>query len=236
MTLNATNEKEGDFTLLLLLSLMGKGGSMRSLLEHSKFRARLTCFTHRHDFRVFRGERDAEDLAQDILVKLLVMDWSEKLRIPDNVTTEEQFFSWLFVVVHNEHLDSIRRHTAAKRDGLRSLKCLDDFDLAAPRLDYDREEILARFPEFMKQYPLERQIAVRLWLKGKPYRRISRILKRMGGPNVTHATIGNWINAILRKFRGSIEPLPHTNAIRRPVKIDDDHTTTTQNSRNRRRG
>ncbi len=208
-TWNTSNEKEGDFALLLLHCLMGISGSIGSLLEHSKFRARLACFTRKHDFRVFCGERDAEDLSQDILVKLMEMGLTEKLRIPGNITTEEQFFSWLFVVVHHVHLDTIRRHNATKRDGLRSLKCLDDFDAAAPGLNHDREEILSRFPEFLNHYKLERQIAVRLWLKGKSYRRISRILKRMGGPNVTHATIGNWINAILREFRGTLESLPH---------------------------
>lgn len=207
MNTNDTScNKEGDFEEFLL-SLIEKGGSIRSLLQHSKFLARLARFTRKRDFRAFRGERDSEDLAQDINVKLLQAELSEKLRIPDNVKTEEQFFTWLFFVVRNLHLDTIRHHLAQKRDGLRSLKSLEDFDLPALELNQDREEILAWFPEFIKQYSVDRQWAIRLWLKGKSYRRIVKILQRLGRPTVSHATVGNWINAILQEFRENLETL-----------------------------
>lgn len=197
-------QKEEDFGKALQ-SLIYFGATISKILEHPKFLQRLRSFVRRYDFRIFRGERTEDDLFQDICVKLLQPEYAEKLRKADNVPSEEQFFGWLFLVVRSYHVDTIRRWSAQKRDGLRSHLCFDDFDPPAQEVEEKNQVSLRRFLEFIKQYPPARQVAVRLWLKGKSYRSIVEILERLGFPKVTPPTIGNWLTKTIKDYRQKLE-------------------------------
>jgi hypothetical protein len=201
-------QKEDDFGVLIQSHING-GGSFYKVLEHDKFQKRLRSIAHGRDFTVFHGDRGPNDLCQDVSLKLLESDMNSKLQIPGNILTEEEFFIWLFVVVRNFHLGTIRQRLALKRERLRSDKPLEDYDyLMASESKDDREEILRRFPEFIKRYPVKRQLVVRLWLKDKPYRRIQKVLERLRF-KVSHVTVGNWINATIEDFREDLDSPPH---------------------------
>lgn len=201
-TVSKTKEEDFGKTIQSLVFL---GGSIRDVLEHPKFLQKLRRFVERRNFTIFRSERSAEDLFQDICLKLLNQEYEGKLRIPGNVQSVDQFFGWLFFVVRNHHVDTIRQKSAQKREAFRSYKCLDDFDFPALEFDQNQEEILNEFPEFIKSYPREWQLAVRLWLKGRSYRRIIKVLVRLGFPKVSPPTIGHWITKVLDGYRQHLE-------------------------------
>jgi hypothetical protein len=203
----SNNTTEGDFGSVFQSHLDGCG-SIREMMEHIKFQQMVKRFARRYDFSVFHGDRGPDDLCQDISLKLLEAEMQNKLLIPDNIRTEEDFFIWLFFVIRNFHFGTIRRRLALKRDRLRGDKPSEECDyFLVWDSNYDREEILGLFPEFIKRYQVERQWAIRLWLKDKPYRRIQMVLKRMGF-EISHVTVGNWINATIGDFKESLESPP----------------------------
>lgn len=195
--------KEDDFERVLNSHLNGNGSIYR-VVEHGDFQKRLRCFACGRDFRVFRGDRGPDDLCQDISLKFLEAELNNKLQIPDNIRTVEDFFTWLFCVLRNHHLDTIRHRLAQKRDGLRSDTPLEDYDFPVWESSDESKQLLGPFLEFIKRYPVERQWVMRLWLKSKPYRTIQSTLKRLK-VEISHVTVGNWINATLEAFKASLE-------------------------------
>lgn len=196
------NQTEGDFGVSLRSFRTGSE-SFHAVMGHSECQRHLRRFAYGYSFSVFHGDMGPEDLCQEVSLKLLDKAMHNRLHIPGNIQTEDQFFSWLFVVVYRHYLSALRQHRALKRDGLRSDKPVEDyFDLPAPQSNQWREQVLSFFPEFIRIYPLERQLAVRLWLKNKPSRRIQKILLRLGF-DYCHVTILNWVNAIVEDFAKS---------------------------------
>lgn len=209
------NSTEDDFGTVFRSFIHGCG-SISKVVEHSEFQTRLKCFACGRDFGVFHGDRSWEDLRQDISLKLLEAEMNGRLQIPGNVRDGEDFFMWLFFVVRHHHFDTIRARRAIKRDGLRSDKPIEEYDYfpASEESRDTQEELLGPFLEFIKRYPVVRQVVIRLWLKNRPYRTIQRIMKRLGS-EISHVTAGNWINAAVKAFCKSRE-LPFRQQRRTP--------------------
>lgn len=203
-----TNSKEADFGIVFQRHLQGCG-SLADIVEHIECQQRILKFARKQNFNVFHGDRDAHDLRQEVSLKLLEGELNRTLQLPDNILTEAHFFVWLYYVVRNHHFDTIRQRLALKRERLRSDKPSEEYDcFPAFECDHDREMILSLFPEFIKQYPVERQWTIRLWLKNRPSRTIKEILKRFLKVKISHVTVRNWINATIRDFRISLEVRP----------------------------
>lgn len=204
---SSNNSKEADFGSRIQ-SLIDGSGSIRAVMECDEFQKFLRRIAYGRDFRAFRGERDPEDLCQEVFLNLLTKEMQRKLQIPENILNEEDFLNWLFVVIRNQHLASLRRHLAGKRDRLRSDVPFEDIDCPALVADEDKGKLLSEFLEFIKRYPVQRQYVIRLWLKNRPYRDIQRIIKRVRF-TISHVTVGNWIKASVEDFKQSLnEPPP----------------------------
>jgi len=214
-------DTESDFSSVFYRYKDGSG-SMKDIVEHVEFQLALRRIVPAFNYTVFRGERDGDDICQEISIRLFEEEVNNKLRRFDNVETVEHFFSWLFVFTRSHYYDLVRRRLAQKREGQRSDDPVEEYDFPIfdrisnhiLETDEEREAREARedaaiegFPEFIEQYPFARQWAIRRWLRNKSYRRIQKMLQRLGCV-VTYVTIGNWIKATIKDYAEYLKELP----------------------------
>lgn len=215
MSNSSNSSPEGEFNFGTLLRWLQEGCESNDEIPGREiFEARIRIFIHKHDFKVFHGKYDLEDFRQDIYVRLLEL--AHKLKIPDNILTEDDFFRWLFVVVNNHYYSMLRRHAAQKRDRLRSDKPLEEVHIPAYAVDFEASMFFSRFSKFVETYPEKWRRATFLWLDGSSYRDVAEILNGEG-VQCTHAAVRNWVMAIIGAFRKTLE-LPPPQRLRKQAR------------------
>ena len=193
---------EGDFGSRLKQLRHGEI-SINDFLEGINFEFWLRIFCYKYDLTIFNGLYGPEDFKQDVRRK--VLEFVHTLE-PGNTPNEKAFFGWLKVVMHNAHQDALREHNKPQDHGwLRSDEPSDLVDVRAPGVNYDGMYFLSRLSKFVATYPVAQQRAVELWLADYSYREIEEILYGEGF-EFSHVTVGNWVNAILKAFKESLDP------------------------------
>lgn len=179
---NSDSEKE--FEILLHEFLDGER-RIEALLLHPEFvnRSLKIC-------RVLTGSQDdAEDLFQDVCLRMLKYGHNlTRAKIPD----KRAFFAWLSKLTHNVFLDSVRR-----RRLLTDALPLENVTLPDPAVSRDREDLKEEFVRLIGSLPLERRIAMEMWLDGHSFRKISAQLRTLGFVT-SHVTVATWLKSVLK--------------------------------------
>jgi RNA polymerase sigma factor (sigma-70 family) len=187
-TTSPSKPEEGyqSFNEVLIEFLAGRE-SVRVVLEHAEFQERLKRICG----GIARDHEKAADLVQNTCKKVLKYENTILHHKPKDA---DQFFSWVFTVVRNIHIDSGRKNKLLFEE-----TPIEDLHLRDAGLDPEDECLLGEFERFMHTLPSEHQRAFELMWEGYSYRDIAEIL-RIEGYQCSHVTVRTWISNGRRDF------------------------------------
>lgn len=175
-------EKHDDHALVQLLQ-KGNVAAFDSLFEI--YSPKLFGFA----LKYFRNETDAEELVQEVFVKV----WENRQAIQ----LEYSFKSYLFTIALNQ----IRKYFNRKAASLRYLESIQNKSESTDQMDNeDYESILQKMNLIIDQMPARRrEIFIKSKLEGKSAKEVAAEL------NITPGTVDNQISEGLRFIRNQLK-------------------------------
>lgn len=140
-------------------------------------------------FKYFRNETDAEELVQEVFVKV----WENR----HSLKTEHSFKSYLFTIALNQ----IRKYFNKKAVALRYLESLQhEPEFSDPALAEDYESALQKLNSIIDQMPpRRREIFIKSKLEGKSSKEVAAEL------NISPGTVDNQVSEALRFLRSQFK-------------------------------
>lgn len=140
-------------------------------------------------FKYFKNETDAEELVQEVFVKV----WENRQRLK----TELSFRSYLFTIALNQ----IRKHFNKKATSLRYLESLtQDAEYPVSFQDDSYESNLQQINLIIEQLPpRRREIFIKSKLEGKSSKVVAQEL------NISAGTVDNQVSEALRFIRSQLK-------------------------------
>lgn len=140
-------------------------------------------------YKYFRNEADAEELVQEVFVKV----WENR----HVLKTEHSFKSYLFTITLNQ----IRKYFNKKAVALRYLESLHhEPELSDQHLAEDYESVLQKLNSIIEQLPpRRREIFIKSKLEGKSSKEVAAEL------NISPGTVDNQISEALRFLRAQFK-------------------------------
>lgn len=140
-------------------------------------------------FKYFKNEMDAEELVQEVFVKV----WENRQRLK----TELSFRSYLFTIALNQ----IRKHFNKKATSLRYLESLtQDAEYPVSFQDDSYESNLQQINLIIEQLPpRRREIFIKSKLEGKSSKVVAQEL------NISAGTVDNQVSEALRFIRSQLK-------------------------------
>lgn len=140
-------------------------------------------------FKYFRNETEAEELVQEVFVKV----WENR----QSLKTEHSFKSYLFTIALNQ----IRRYFNKKAVSLRYLESLQhEPEFSDPALAEDYESALQKLNSIIDQMPSRRrEIFIKSKLEGKSSKEVAAEL------NISPGTVDNQVSEALRFLRSQFK-------------------------------
>lgn len=175
-------EKQEDIQLIKLLQ---KGNIASFDLLFERYSPKLFGFA----FRYFKNETDAEELVQEVFVKV----WENHR----SLKTELSFKSYLFTIALNQ----IRKHFNKKNVSFRYIKNLhDNPEVSPPTISDDYESNLQQIYQIIDQMPeRRREIFLKSKIEGKSAKDIASEL------NISPGTVDNQVSEALRFIRNHLK-------------------------------
>lgn len=176
------SEKMDDQQLVLSLQ-KGNVAAFDSLFE--VYSPKLYGFA----FKYFRNEADAEELVQEVFVKV----WENR----QSLKTEHSFKSYLFTIALNQ----IRKYFNKKSVSLRYLESLQqEPEFSDYSVTEDYESILQKLNSIIEQMPSRRkEIFIKSKLEGKSAKEVAAEL------NISPGTVDNQVSEALRFLRSQFK-------------------------------
>lgn len=174
-------EKQNDQELVKLLQ-RGNAEAFDSLFE--VYSSKLFGFA----FKYFRNETDAEELVQDVFVKV----WENR----QTLKSEHSFKSYLFTIALNQ----IRKYFNKKAASLRYLESLQNDTFSSEQANTDNfEAALQRLNLIIDQMPARRrEIFIKSKLEGKSSKEVATEL------NISPGTVDNQVSEALKFIRNQM--------------------------------
>lgn len=140
-------------------------------------------------FKYFRNEADAEELVQEVFVKV----WENRHMLK----TEHSFKSYLFTIALNQ----IRKYFNKKAVALRYLESLQhEPEFSDQPLEEDYESVLQKLNSIIEQMPpRRREIFIKSKLEGKSSKEVAAEL------NISPGTVDNQVSEALRFLRAQFK-------------------------------
>lgn len=140
-------------------------------------------------FKYFRNEADAEELVQEVFVKV----WENR----QSLKTEYSFKAYLFTIALNQ----IRKYFNKKAVALRYLEGLQhEPEFSDQALDEDYESALQKLNSIIEQMPSRRrEIFIKTKLEGKSAKEVATEL------NISPGTVDNQVSESLRFLRSQFK-------------------------------
>jgi RNA polymerase sigma-70 factor (ECF subfamily) len=140
-------------------------------------------------FKYFRNEAEAEELVQEVFVKV----WENR----HGLKTEHSFKSYLFTIALNQ----IRKYFNKKAVALRYLESLQhEPEFSDPALAEDYESALQKLNSIIDQMPSRRrEIFIKSKLEGKSSKEVAAEL------NISPGTVDNQVSEALRFLRSQFK-------------------------------
>lgn len=140
-------------------------------------------------FKYFRNEADAEELVQEVFVKV----WENR----HVLKTEHSFKSYLFTIALNQ----IRKYFNKKAVALRYLESLQhEPEFSDQPLAEDYESVLQKLNSIIEQMPpRRREIFIKSKLEGKSSKEVAAEL------NISPGTVDNQVSEALRFLRAQFK-------------------------------
>ncbi len=140
-------------------------------------------------FKYFRNEADAEELVQEVFVKV----WENR----QSLKTEHSFKSYLFTIALNQ----IRKYFNKKSVSLRYLESLQqEPEFSDYSVTEDYESILQKLNSIIEQMPSRRkEIFIKSKLEGKSAKEVAAEL------NISPGTVDNQVSEALRFLRSQFK-------------------------------
>jgi RNA polymerase sigma factor (sigma-70 family) len=198
-TLRATSGQEPDLSVTIREVIQGKT-PIDSLLENAEFVKRTRKICRLYASREWQNEYDHEDLFQDLCVVLF-----KRQSLPQNLDSpyEYSLFRWLRAVVRNLFRDRIRKNQSLRRRHVREEVSVDSIDLPDPSIDIERqfhhEELRTQFLKSIASQPIQRRVAIALYISGHSPRDIAEILNQQG-MKCSHPTVYRWIKEVQQEL------------------------------------
>ena len=174
-------EKQNDQELVKLLQ-RGNAEAFDSLFE--VYSSKLFRFA----FKYFRNDSDAEELVQDVFVKV----WENRQALK----SEHSFKSYLFTIALNQ----IRKYFNKKAASLRYLESLQNDTFSSEQANTDNfEAALQRLNLIIDQMPARRrEIFIKSKLEGKSSKEVATEL------NISPGTVDNQVSEALKFIRNQM--------------------------------
>ena len=174
-------EKQNDQELVKLLQ-RGNAEAFDSLFE--VYSSKLFGFA----FKYFRNETDAEELVQDVFVKV----WENR----QTLKSEHSFKSYLFTIALNQ----IRKYFNKKAASLRYLESLQSDTFSSEQANTDNfEAALQKLNLIIDQMPARRrEIFIKSKLEGKSSKEVATEL------NISPGTVDNQVSEALKFIRNQM--------------------------------
>lgn len=157
------------------------------LLEHPDFQSRGRRISH----GIAGKSGDGEDLFQEMCLR--VWRYGHALD-PNNIRSESEFFSWLFVLALHAYRSQMRK----KRLPLDETP-IEEIFIADLRVNVEDECLRREFEEYVETLPDVRQFVINRWFEGFSLREIEEMLKQTGS-TTSHVTLGAWVKKAIKNF------------------------------------
>jgi RNA polymerase sigma factor (sigma-70 family) len=184
------DERESDF-VRLLQNVLANQVPMDELFEDEIFRNRLRLITRAQA----RTEQDAEDLANEVCLKVLRILGMFK---PNYEQPYGRFFSWLRKVTHHTFLDSVQGRKLKLDD-----QPVEDLNIADTHSDIESsvlyKEVMAEFEKSISALPEKQQLAIVFYLRGFTLREIPDKMRQAGFPS-SNVSVRRWIKDGISAF------------------------------------
>jgi DNA-directed RNA polymerase specialized sigma24 family protein len=200
--MKTATESEEDFSHLLREIQAGRE-PVSAIIGHPEFILRARSICYQYQFKDWRGVYGPEDLCQDACMKML--RYNATILDSNNISGEEEFFKWFYVVARAAFLTAYRRLMRFKLTRSVTLIPIEESPpIKDPGADSEGKCFLSEFLKFTaEKLPAERRHAVELWLQGYSSRETAAILND-AGIMCSHTTTQNWVSASLRTFKENI--------------------------------
>lgn len=139
---------------------------------------------------------NADDLFQVLSLKV----WIHVLGhfSPDYTKPYGNFFAWCGRIAHHIFIDWLPKYEQ-QFDEEQGEEALVEDTRPNPETECERRELEASLAELVESLPRKRRLAMRLFLKGRSFRRAARVLNRLK-IKCSHSTVRNWVKDDLKPF------------------------------------